>query len=143
MRSCAQAAQCATGRCAWGRCADADECQANSDCGRAQYCGDPLAGNRTCKTLLAEGKLCTKGTLQAAYQRRRRADLPPGRQVLNWGISAVQRAPGEIREAAGRTALGQACGRGCGQLQGAGADQALVAREAEEVVDGVWLRTTP
>jgi microsomal dipeptidase-like Zn-dependent dipeptidase len=59
---CTSAAQCATGRCAWGFCADADECQASSDCGRGQYCGDPIAGKRTCKTLLAEGKLCTKGT---------------------------------------------------------------------------------
>jgi microsomal dipeptidase-like Zn-dependent dipeptidase len=59
---CTSAAQCATGRCAWARCADADECKATSDCARGQYCGDPVSGKRTCKTLLAEGKLCTKGT---------------------------------------------------------------------------------
>jgi hypothetical protein len=59
---CTKAEQCATGRCAWGRCADADECQASADCGRGQYCGDPVSGKRSCKALLAEGKLCTKGT---------------------------------------------------------------------------------
>ena len=59
---CSAAAQCATGRCSAARCADPDECQASADCGRGQYCGDPIAGKRTCKTLLAEGKLCTKGT---------------------------------------------------------------------------------
>ena len=59
---CTKAAQCATGRCAWGRCADADECQAGSDCSAGQYCGDPIGSKRTCKSLLAEGKLCTKGT---------------------------------------------------------------------------------
>jgi hypothetical protein len=57
---CTQAAQCATGR--WGRCADADECQGSADCARGQYCGDPISGKRTCKTLLAEGNLCTQGT---------------------------------------------------------------------------------
>ena len=59
---CTKAEQCGTGRCAWGRCADADECQAASDCGSGQYCGDPIGSKRSCKPLLAEGKLCTKGT---------------------------------------------------------------------------------
>ena len=33
-----------------------------SDCGNGQYCGDPIGSKRSCKALLAEGKLCTKGT---------------------------------------------------------------------------------
>jgi len=50
---------------------------------------------------------------------------------------AVQRAPGEIGEAAARAALGQALGLGCGQLRGDRANQAVVAGEAEQVIDGV------
>ena len=52
---------------------------------------------------------------------------------------AVQRAPGEVGEAADGTALRQALGLGHGQLVGDGADQALVAGEAEEIVSPVGL----
>ena len=50
---------------------------------------------------------------------------------------AVERAPGEVGEAARRAALGQALGLGRGELLGDGADQALVAGEAEDVIDAV------
>lgn len=56
---CTSAAQCATHRCSWGFCADADECMADSDCSSAQYCGDPVAGKRSCKALKAHGAACT------------------------------------------------------------------------------------
>jgi hypothetical protein len=50
---------------------------------------------------------------------------------------AVQRAPGEVGEAADGTALGQTLQLGRGQVVGDGADQALVARQAEDIIDGV------
>ena len=52
---------------------------------------------------------------------------------------AVQRAPGEVGKAAGGAALGQALGRGGGEIFGDRADQALVAGEPEDVVDAVRL----
>ena len=89
---CTSAAQCATGRCAWGFCADADECQASSDCGRGQYCGDPIAGKRTLqdaaggRQTLHQGHAMQHRVLQAAHQRRRRPGLPPGRPVLSGAV---------------------------------------------------------
>ena len=55
---------------------------------------------------------------------------------------AVERAPGEVGEAAGRATLGQALGLGCGQIVGDGADQTLVAGEPEQVVDPVGFAPT-
>ena len=53
---------------------------------------------------------------------------------------AVQRAPGQIGEAADcLTTRGQALGFSGGELVGDGIDQALVARETEDVVDTVRL----
>jgi microsomal dipeptidase-like Zn-dependent dipeptidase len=52
---CTAASQCATSRCFAGSCAAADECQADSGCASGQYCGDPIAGKRTCKALKAHG----------------------------------------------------------------------------------------
>ena len=43
----------------------------------------------------------------------------------------VQRAPREVGEAADRAALGQALGRGGGEIFGDGADQTVVAGEAK------------
>jgi hypothetical protein len=53
----------------------------------------------------------------------------------------AQRAPGEVGEAAGGTPLRQALQLGPSQVVGDGANQALVAREAEDIVDTV--RLTP
>jgi hypothetical protein len=58
--TCTNKRQCQSDRCAWGFCADADECQADSDCGRGNFCGDPISGKRTCKARLSDGSLCTK-----------------------------------------------------------------------------------
>jgi hypothetical protein len=76
-----------------------------------------------------------------ATTRRSRLQLssawPPG-----WGTGPQPRSggqAGEVGEAARRPALGQALDRGRGELVGDGADQALVAREAEDVVDAVRL----
>ncbi len=52
---------------------------------------------------------------------------------------AVQRAPSQVGEAAGGTPLRQARPFGRGQVGGDGADQALVAREAEHIGDAVRL----
>ena len=66
-------------------------------------------------------------------------------QVLGLGddaplaAPAVQRAPLQLGEAARRAALSQAIGFRRGELCGDRADQALVAREAEDVVDAVRL----
>lgn len=57
---CTDKRQCASGRCAWGMCADPDECQEDKDCAGTEYCGDPIAGKRSCKALLSDGKACTK-----------------------------------------------------------------------------------
>ena len=56
---CTGAAQCASNRCPWGVCADPDECRANSDCDDDEYCGDPIAGKRSCKMLKSHGQACT------------------------------------------------------------------------------------
>jgi hypothetical protein len=58
--SCTNKRQCTSDRCSWGHCADPDECQADADCGSGNYCGDPIAGKRTCKAELSNGALCTK-----------------------------------------------------------------------------------
>jgi hypothetical protein len=52
---------------------------------------------------------------------------------------AVERAPEEVGEAAGRTAAIQALGLGRGQIVGDGADQALVTRQPEDVIDAMGL----
>jgi hypothetical protein len=52
---------------------------------------------------------------------------------------AVERAPGEVGEPARGAAPGQALGRGGGKIFGDRADQAPVAGEPEEVIDGVRL----
>ena len=57
---CTKAMQCASGRCSWGVCADPDECRADSDCDSDEYCGDPISGKRSCKTLQQRGQVCTK-----------------------------------------------------------------------------------
>lgn len=59
-QACTNAAQCSTGRCSWGFCADADECRADNDCSNGEFCGDPISGKRSCKTLKARGQVCTK-----------------------------------------------------------------------------------
>ena len=51
----------------------------------------------------------------------------------------VERAPEEVGKAAGGSAPGQAISRGHGEVIGDGVDQALVARQAEDVVDTVGL----
>jgi microsomal dipeptidase-like Zn-dependent dipeptidase len=56
---CTQDSQCATERCAWGFCAEKDECRSDADCTGSQYCGDPISGRRSCKTLKAKGEGCT------------------------------------------------------------------------------------
>jgi hypothetical protein len=76
-----------------------------------------------------------------ATTRRSRLQLsrawPPER---GWGpVPQPGGQAGEVGEAAGENALGQALGCGFGQLRGDGADQALVARQAEDVIDGVGL----
>lgn len=58
-QACTVANQCSTGRCSWGFCADPDECQSNSDCASAEFCGDPVSGKRKCKTLRTRGQACT------------------------------------------------------------------------------------
>jgi len=52
---------------------------------------------------------------------------------------AVQRAPGEVGKAARRTPVGEAFGLSGGQLVGDGADQAVVAGEPEQIIDGIRL----
>jgi len=59
-QTCTKASQCSTNRCSWGFCADAHECRSNSDCGSNQYCGDPISGKQSCKTLKRQGQACTK-----------------------------------------------------------------------------------
>lgn len=61
-QACTAAKQCSSNRCAWGTCRDANECRLNRDCRRGQYCGNPIAGKRSCKAKLSQGKLCTGGT---------------------------------------------------------------------------------
>jgi hypothetical protein len=69
--------------------------------------------------------------------------LAPLGQMLGLGDDAPrpapagQRAPEEVGEPARRAALGQTLPLGCGQLWSNGTNQALVAGEAEEVIDGV------
>ncbi len=58
--ACTKASQCTSNRCAWGRCADADECRDSGDCKSNQYCGDPIGGKATCKSLKSKGQACTK-----------------------------------------------------------------------------------
>jgi len=58
--TCTDKRQCASDRCSVGHCADPDECQSDSDCASGNYCGDPIAGKRTCKTKLNDGSICTK-----------------------------------------------------------------------------------
>lgn len=58
--SCTDKRQCASDRCNLGTCKVADECQADSDCGAGNYCGEPIAGQRTCKAKLSDGSVCTK-----------------------------------------------------------------------------------
>ena len=80
-----------------------------------------------------------------AARSRRSAGWRPWADARPWRprgasrlqLSSVRQAKSAKRRAG--TALGQALGRGCGQLVGDGADQALVAREAEDVVDAVRL----
>ncbi len=66
-------------------------------------------------------------------------------QVLGLGddaarsAPAVERAPDKVGEVAGGAALRQALQLGCGQIVGDLADQALVARQPEDVVDGIRL----
>ena len=60
-------------------------------------------------------------------------DHPPG------AAPAVERAPSEVGEAARGGGLGQALGRRQRESVGDGPDQALVAREAEDVIDAVGL----
>jgi hypothetical protein len=57
---CTSKRQCVSDRCSVGQCADADECQADADCGAGNYCGDPIAGKRTCKAKLNNGSICAK-----------------------------------------------------------------------------------
>ncbi|MEQ9496410.1 MAG: Dickkopf N-terminal cysteine-rich domain-containing protein [Deltaproteobacteria bacterium] len=57
---CTTQRQCRSGRCAWGICADPDECRKDADCTSKQFCGDPISGKRTCKTLKSHGQGCTK-----------------------------------------------------------------------------------
>src|SRR5918994_322008 len=76
-----------------------------------------------------------------ATTRRVRLQLssawPPER---GWGpVPQPGGKAGEGGKAAGRTATGKALRFGCGQIFGERADQALVAREAEHVVDAVCL----
>jgi hypothetical protein len=52
---------------------------------------------------------------------------------------ALQRAPGEVGEAAHRAALSQALRRGRDEFVGDGTGQAIVTGEAEDVVDPVRL----
>jgi hypothetical protein len=52
---------------------------------------------------------------------------------------AVERAPREVGEAADGTALSQTRQRHRGEIVGDGANQALVARQAEDVIDAVRL----
>jgi microsomal dipeptidase-like Zn-dependent dipeptidase len=66
--ACTSASQCATGRCSAFICAAADECQADSGCPSGQYCGDPIAGKRSCKALKAHGVGCTSAS-QCATNR--------------------------------------------------------------------------
>lgn len=60
--ACTSASQCASNRCPALTCADADECGSNSDCASDQYCGDPIAGKRSCKALKGKGDGCTSGS---------------------------------------------------------------------------------
>jgi hypothetical protein len=55
----------------------------------------------------------------------------------SFAAPAVQRAPREVDEAPRRATLGQALGCGGGELFGDDADQAVIAGEAEDVVDAV------
>jgi microsomal dipeptidase-like Zn-dependent dipeptidase len=57
---CTDQRQCSSGRCVAGACAAADQCTENRDCADNQFCGEPIAGRRTCKPLLGDGKLCTR-----------------------------------------------------------------------------------
>ncbi len=61
-QTCTAASQCATGRCSWGFCANANECRSDTDCTGSQYCGDPIAGARTCMALKAQGQTCTSAS---------------------------------------------------------------------------------
>lgn len=45
-----------------------DICKSDADCKGSQYCGDPIAGKRTCKALKAHGQGCTKAS-QCATNR--------------------------------------------------------------------------
>jgi microsomal dipeptidase-like Zn-dependent dipeptidase len=56
--ACTKASQCATDRCSVFKCAASDACNSNSQCGSGEYCGDPIAGKRTCKDLRAKGEGC-------------------------------------------------------------------------------------
>ncbi|MBN1205567.1 MAG: membrane dipeptidase [Myxococcaceae bacterium] len=60
--TCTTQRQCASDRCSAGFCAEADECRSEADCTSSQYCGDPIAGKRTCKELKAHGQACTNAT---------------------------------------------------------------------------------
>ena len=62
---CTDKGQCASDRCSWGICADPDECRADGDCDeKAYFCGDPISGKRTCKTMQSKGQsLHTCGTM--------------------------------------------------------------------------------
>jgi len=59
-QSCTKASQCSSDRCSAGRCAAKDECVSHSDCGSSEYCGNPVAGKRSCKAKKAKGKGCMK-----------------------------------------------------------------------------------
>jgi hypothetical protein len=57
--TCTTQRQCASDRCFAGFCAEADECQSDSGCAKGEYCGDPIAGKRSCKPLKVHGQTCT------------------------------------------------------------------------------------
>lgn len=59
-KACTKASQCSTNRCSLGKCAAKDECASNSDCSSNRYCGNPVAGKRSCKAKKSKGKACTK-----------------------------------------------------------------------------------
>ena len=63
-KACVKSSVCASGRCAAGLCAKAHACDKDSDCGSGKYCKTPagIAEARVCKSKLAQGKLCTKGS---------------------------------------------------------------------------------
>jgi hypothetical protein len=89
-----------------------------------------------------KGELVDRGGAERGHDKAR---VRPLGQMLRLGYHAprptpaVERTPEEVGEPARRAAHGQALGLGGGEILGDRADQALVAGEPEDVIDGLRL----